>query len=57
MIEPLVKVTAPTVSVASFNCNVPPLTVTAPESAKTVPVVLADWSNINVPSLTFVPPV
>ena len=31
--------------------------MTAPESAKTVPVVVADWSNINVPALAFVPPV
>ena len=53
---PAVKVKAPIVSVKSFNCNVPPLIITAPVSANTVPVVLPDWSNIKVPALVFVSP-
>ena len=57
MIDPLVNVTAPTVSVESPKYNVPPLIVTAPVSAKTVPVLVLAKSNVKVPPLTFVPPV
>ena len=57
VIDPLVNVTAPTVSMLSPKYNVPPLIVTAPVSAKTVPVVELALSNVKVPALTFVPPV
>ena len=52
VIEPLVNVTAPTVSEAPLNCNVPPLIVTAPASARTVVPL-----ETKVPALIFVPPV
>ena len=57
VIDPLVNVTAATVSVASFNCKVPPFTVTAPLLDNTVPIDAPVPSKIKVPADTVVPPV
>ena len=58
VIEPLVKVIAPTVSVSSARSKVPPLTVIAALSSITsaAPVV-PDLSKVKVPAVTVVKPV